>query len=148
MCELYNLGALNLQMLLARASLSVPYAVGLLTLSAALLSGQSPAARPAAPPVKTPASTDVELEAAIQRRFEQSKIGANGFTVRVRNGVAILEGRTEIPQHKGTASRLARLAGARKVDNRIQVSRQARQQASSRVRSEPRRVHVRRSEPR
>lgn len=135
-------------MLLARASLSVPYAVGLLTFLAALLAGQSPAAAPAAPPVKTQTLSDAELESAIQRRFEQSKIGANGFSVRVRNGVAILEGRTGVPQHKGTATRLARLAGARRVDNRIQVSRQARQQASSRVRSEPRRVQVRRSEPR
>jgi len=143
MCELYNLGPLTSQMLLARASLSVPYAVGLLTFLAALLWGQSPAAGPAAPPVKKPALSDAELESAIRRRFEHSKIGANGFSVRVHNGVAILEGRTDVPQHKGTATRLARNAGARRVDNRIEVSREARQ-----VRSAPRRVQVRRSEPR
>jgi len=130
-------------MLLARASLSVPYAVGLLTLLAALLEGQSPAAGPAAPPVKTPALSDAELESAIQRRFRESKIGVNGFSVRVRNGVAYLEGRTPVPQHKGTATRLARSAGARRVENRIEVDRQGCQ-----VRSAPRRVKVRRSEPR
>jgi len=143
MCELYSLGPLTSQMLLARASLSVPYAVGLLTCLAALLSGQSPAAGPAAPPVKKPALSDAELESAIERRFKESKIAVNGFSVRVRNGVAYLEGRTPVPQHKGTATRLARLAGARRVENRIEVDRQARQ-----VRSAPRRVEVRRSERR
>ncbi|MCW5982237.1 MAG: BON domain-containing protein [Bryobacteraceae bacterium] len=128
------------------------------SLSVAFSWGQVPAPRPptssqASQPTQPakpaqPALSDAELETAIRERLAKSKIGANGFQVRVRNGVAILEGRTDVAQHKGTATRLARNAGVRRVDNRIQVSESARRKASAKVRSAPRRVEVRRSEPR
>ncbi len=86
--------------------------------------------------------SDAQLEDAIRARFARSKIAVNGFTVRVRSGVAILEGKTDVAQHKGVATRLARLAGARRVENRIQVSERAREKAR-RSRRPPRRVHVR-----
>jgi len=72
---------------------------------------------------------DTAIENAIQSRFARSKISTNGFTVRVQGGVAILEGKTGVIQHKGTATRLAKKAGARRVDNRIQISDAARQKA-------------------
>jgi BON domain len=75
------------------------------------------------------ASNDAAIERAIQARFARSKISTNGFTVRVQAGVAILEGKTGVIQHKGTATRLAKRAGARRVDNRIQISEAARQRA-------------------
>jgi len=117
-------------------------AVLLLAVSAALGQGTSPA--PAAPPAAKSAPSGAALERAIRARFARSKISADGFTVRVANGIAILEGRTDVPQHKGTATRLARSAGARKVDNRIEVTEQGRQKSSRRYRRPPRRVRVRR----
>lgn len=129
-------------------SLSVPYAVGFLTLTAALTWGQGTAPVPTAPPADKAAISDAALESAIRQRFEKSKIAINEFRVRVHNGVAVIEGRTEVPQHKGTATRLARNAGARRVDNRVQVSERGRQKASEHLRSGPRRVEVRRSENR
>lgn len=134
-------------------SLSVPYAAGLLALAAGLVWGQGHAPVPTAPAGVAAASKratpdDAELEAAIRRRFERSKIAVNEFRVRVHSGVAVIEGKTDIPQHKGTATRLARNAGARRVDNRIQVSERGRQKAAQHLRSAPRRVQVRRSEGR
>jgi hypothetical protein len=124
-----------------------------LALAAGLVWGQGRASVPTAPSATASAAKraspdDAELEAAIRRRFERSKIAVNGFRVRVHSGVAVIEGKTGIPQHKGTATRLARAAGARRVDNRIEVSEQARQKAAQQLRSAPRRVHVRRSEDR
>jgi hypothetical protein len=74
---------------------------------------------------------DSELESRIRARLENSKISSNGFQVRVKNGTAILTGKAEVMQHKGVATRLAKAAGAVKVDNRIQVSEAARARASA-----------------
>ncbi len=63
-------------------------------------------------------------------------------------GVAILEGRTGVVQHKGTATRLAKLAGATRVDNRIKITEEARQEAARKRRGKPRRVKVQRGQPR
>jgi len=112
-----------------------------LALAAALLWAEGGKAPAPASRSEEPRS-DVQLEAAIRARFARSKIAVNGFTVRVRDGVAILEGKTDVAQHKGVATRLARLAGARRVENRIQVSERAREKAR-RSRRPPRRVHVR-----
>jgi osmotically-inducible protein OsmY len=66
--------------------------------------------------------SDASLEQAIRKRFAASKIGANGFTVQVTNGIATLRGQAEVPQHKGVATRLARLAGAKDVVNQIVIT--------------------------
>ena len=87
------------------------------------------------------ATPDAEIERDIRARFAKSKISSNGFEVRVRNGSATLTGRTEVIQHKGVATRLAKAGGATKVDNRIEISAGARSKASaqlSRVRQTPR----------
>ncbi len=90
--------------------------------------------------------SDAELEKAIQARFANSKIAVNRFTVRVQGGVATLEGRTDVLQHKGTATRLAKAAGARKVVNRIEVSEKARQKASASLAQGRRREQIKRGE--
>jgi hypothetical protein len=102
---------------------------------------------PAKPPVAAkPQSSDVELEKAIRARFAQSKAGADKFTVRVQGGVATIEGKTDVVQRKGAATRMARSAGARQVVNKIEVSQAARQKASDNLAQGRRRAQVKRSE--
>ncbi len=103
-----------------------------LILLAALAGSALPAAQPSRTETRkaaAPALPDAELEKAIRARFAKSKIAANNFQVKVVNGTATLTGRTEIIQHKGTATRMARAAGARAVDNRIEISETARRRA-------------------
>ena len=119
---------------------------GLLLASLALAPGQERAPVPA--PIAESRTSDANLEKAIQEKLVRSKIGVNGFTVRVRNGIATLGGHTDTIQHKGVATRLAKSAGARQVDNRIEITEQARRKAQSQRRGQPRRVHVRRGEAR
>lgn len=78
----------------------------------------------------TPAPPDTVLATAIRARFQRSKIRTEGFTVAVAGGVATIEGRTKVIQRKGTATRLARLAGAKSVVNRIQVDEEALERAA------------------
>lgn len=113
-------------------------------LLAALGAAQKPDAAKAAgakPPVP-----DAELERAIRERLAKSKCAEDGFTVRVQGGVATLEGRTNVVQRKGAATRMAKTAGAKKVINRIQVSDEARQKASENLTKGRRRVQVKRSD--
>ncbi len=117
------------------------------------LSQAGPAAKPAATTAKktsTSASTaqnDTALEKDIRARLAKSKISVNKFTVRVQGGVATLEGKTGVVQHKGTATRLARNAGAVKVVNRIEVSEEAKEKNAANLESGRRRAQVKRSEP-
>jgi hypothetical protein len=96
----------------------------------------------------TPRLSDAQIEAAIRAKLAKSKIGADGFTVRVQGGVATFEGRTDVVQHKGAATRMAKAAGAVAVNNRIQVSDAARKRAAANLQTGRRRVQVKRGEPR
>jgi hypothetical protein len=49
----------------------------------------------------------------------------------VRNGVATLDGKTNVIQHKGVATRLAKKGGAIAVQNHIQVSDEAKAKAAA-----------------
>lgn len=100
-------------------------------------------ARRGGPAAKT---SDVELEKAIRVRLAKSKIAADQFQVRVQGGVATIEGRTDVIQHKGTATRLAKSAGAVAVVNKVQVSEAARAKATARLAQGRRRAQVKRSE--
>jgi osmotically-inducible protein OsmY len=100
------------------------------------------------PASNPPAPSDAEIEKIIRAKLAKSKISADKFTVRVSGGVATLEGRTEVIQHKGTATRMARSAGARQVVNRIEVSEAARMKASGNLASGRRRAQIKRSEKR
>lgn len=73
-----------------------------------------------------PVLSDEALERTILRRFAQSAIASNGFTVSVSGGVATLGGIASVAQHKGVATRLARAAGATRVRNQIEVAAAAR----------------------
>jgi BON domain len=112
--------------------------------------------RPAAQHQRTPAAKaataarlpDAQIEADIRARLARSKIGADGFTVKVQGGVATFEGRTDVVQHKGVATRIARSAGAAAVNNRIQISDAARKKAAANLEKGRRRVQVKRGEVR
>ena len=95
-----------------------------------------------------PAVSDAQIESDIRARFARSKIGADKFTVRVQGGVATLEGRTDVVQHKGTATRMAKAAGASGVNNHIQVSEAAKAKAAANLEKGRRRAQIKRGEVR
>jgi hypothetical protein len=115
---------------------------------------QSKAAQTKAPPSKpvagqgTTAQQDKEMEAVIRAKLDKSKIGKDGFMVRVQGGVAYWEGSTGVVQHKGAATRMARTAGARRVVNNIKISDAAKATASANLEQGRRRAQVKRGEAR
>ena len=115
---------------------------------------QSKAAQTKAAPSKpvagqgTTAQQDKEMEAVIRTKLDKSKIGKDGFTVRVQGGVAFWEGSTGVVQHKGAATRMARTAGARRVVNNIKISDAAKTAASANLEQGRRRAQVKRGETR
>lgn len=75
--------------------------------------------------------SDAQIEATIRSKLAKSKIGKDGFTFRVQHGVVTWDGSTSVMQHKGSATRMARTAGAVQVINNIQVSASAKANATS-----------------
>jgi osmotically-inducible protein OsmY len=65
--------------------------------------------------------SDEQLEATIKTKLTKSKIGKDGFHFKVQRGVVTWEGTTNIGQHKGAATRMARSSGAAQVVNNIKV---------------------------
>ena len=126
-----------------------------ITLSAALAPAQQ---RPTPPPPAhqrtTPAAqtaprlTDTQIEAALKAKLAKSKIGADKFQFRVQGGVATIEGRTDVIQHKGAATRMAKTAGAIAVVNHIQISDAAKQRAEANLAKGRRRAQVKRGDAR
>ena len=117
----------------------------------------TPAAKPGAPSTKKntavskgsaghSAASDVQLERKISARFAASKISVNHFQVSVQGGVATITGRTDVIQHKGTATRLAKTSGAVQVINLVEVSEAAKQRASKNLASGGQRAQVKRSD--
>lgn len=94
------------------------------------------------------ATQDKETEAFIRAKLAKSKIGKDGFTVRVQGGVAYWDGSTNVVQHKGAATRMAKTAGAKKVVNNIKVSDAAKGTAAANLEQGRRRAQVKRGEPR
>lgn len=90
------------------------------------------AASSARPAAKSPVP-DAAIDAALRAKLSRSKIGADHFQFRVQNGVVTWTGKTDVIQHKGSATRMAKSAGARQVDNRIQVSEAAKAKAAARL---------------
>lgn len=95
---------------------------------------------------QTPRLSDSDLEKAIRARFAASKINADKFTAHVQSGVATLEGHTDVVQHKGTATRLAKSAGALAVVNHIEISQAAKDKAQANLDSGRRRAQIKRSD--
>ena len=123
----------------------------LVLLAAAGFSQTAPAAKPASPTVKkTPAahaaSDDAQLEKAIRAKLSASKISKDKFEVHVQGGVATITGKTDVLQHKGTATRLAKNIGAKQVVNKVEVSDAAKDKAAANLSSGGRRAQVKRSE--
>ena len=123
----------------------------LVLLAAAGFSQTAPAAKPASPTVKkTPAahaaSDDAQLEKAIRAKLSASKISKDKFEVHVQGGVATITGKTDVLQHKGTATRLAKNIGAKQVVNKVEVSDAAKDKAATNLSSGGRRAQVKRSE--
>jgi len=136
--------------------------VPVLALIAALagLSQAQPAAGPAATPKKSAskaasgarsrtapspsAQTDAQIEKAIRERFADSKIAEDKFEVHVQGGRATLTGKTNVLQHKGVATRLARAEGATEIINEIEPSEEARQKAAANLIKGRRRAQVKR----
>ena len=66
--------------------------------------------------------TDSQIDATIRAKLAKSKIGKDGFKFHVQRGVVTWEGTTNVMQHKGSATRMARAAGALQVVNNIHVN--------------------------
>ena len=108
---------------------------------------KAPPAKPA-PVQGASVQQDKEIESFIRAKLAKSKIGKDGFTVRVQGGVAYWEGTTGVVQHKGSATRMAKTAGAKKVVNNIKVSDAAKQGAADNLDQGRRRVQVKRGDAR
>lgn len=104
------------------------------------------AAAPAQP--SKPRLSDAQIEATIRAKFAKSKIGADKFTVRVQGGVATIEGKTDVVQHKGGATRMAKTGGALAVNNHVQVSDAAKKKSADNLETGRRRVQVKRGDSR
>ena len=102
-----------------------------LAVAMAGLSQAAVVAKPIALPIaRVP---DAQIERNIRAKFTKSKINAEHFTVTVQNGVATIAGKTDVIQHKGVATRLAKTGGAMAVKNNILVSDQARAKAAAKL---------------
>jgi hypothetical protein len=120
-------------------------------LAASLVAAQSKAPIPKLNPgaaVGISAQQDKEIEAAIRAKLAKSKIGKDGFTVHVQGGIARWEGTTGVVQHKGSATRMAKTAGARGVVNNIKVTDAAKEKAAENLEQGRRRAQIKRSDPR
>jgi BON domain len=104
------------------------------------------AARPATK--AQPARSDTDIEKDIRARLARSKIAPEKFQVHVQGGVATIEGKTDVVQHKGVATRLAKSGGAAAVVNRVQVSDAAREKAAGNLATGRRRAQIKRGDAR
>jgi BON domain len=126
-------------------------ALAIFCIASAGLIGQAVTTAPpkkAPAPAGTSAQQDRDIEAAIRAKLAKSKVGKDGFKVRVQGGIAYWEGSTEVVQHKGTATRMAKTAGAKAVVNNIKVSDAAKAKAADNLDQGRRRAQVKRSDPR
>ena len=128
-------------------------------LAASVCYGQTnPAAKPAFTTKKSTTSvrahgsanrlapSDTQIEKDIRERFAASKIAADKFEVHVQGGRATITGKTDVLQHKGTATRMAHAAGATDVVNKVEPSEAAREKAAANLTKGRRRAQIKRSE--
>ena len=104
--------------------------------------------KPAAKATAGPTKSDVEIEKEIRARLAKSKIGTDNFKVHVQGGIATLEGKTDVVQHKGVATRMAKSSGAVAVANHIEISEAAKEKAAANLESGRRRAQIKRGEAR
>ncbi len=104
-----------MQRLLALFLLPLCYVMLSVPASATVSGGSTATARAVARP-------DSQIDATIRTKLAKSKIGKDGFHFHVQHGVVTWEGTTNVIQHKGSATRMAKAAGATQVINNIQIS--------------------------
>ena len=135
---------------------SLLFDAAILAILAALGAAGTPATAPR-PAVTTksapkasagPTKSDVEIEKEIRARLAKSKIGTDNFKVHVQGGIATLEGKTDVVQHKGVATRMAKSSGAVAVANHIEISEAAKEKAAANLESGRRRAQIKRGEAR
>jgi len=119
-----------------------------LILLIALSSGAvSPAAEGPPSPQKSASKTDTDrkIEQNLQAKLAKSKLAADHFTVSVSHGIATIEGVTDVPQHKGVMTRMAKASGAVGVRNNIRMSAAAKgktTEALAKARAKSRKVRA------
>ena len=113
-----------------------------------LSAGVTPVKQPAAKsrPAAAPKINDADLERTIRGRFAASKISEDKFTVHVQTGIATITGHTNVIQHKGVATSLAKSSGALAVVNNIEISQAAKDKAAKNLATGRRRAQIKRSE--
>lgn len=72
---------------------------------------------------------DAQIERTIKNKLIKSKMNSDHFTVSVVKGVATIEGSTNVMQHKGAMTRMAKSSGATSVQNNIRISDAAKNKA-------------------
>jgi hypothetical protein len=112
--------------------MSVKQVISLLALAVVMM-GPGQAASVAKPKTAATRLPDAQIEQNIRAKFTKSKINVEHFTVTVKDGVATINGKTNVIQHKGVATRLARTGGALAVQNHIQISDEARAKAAAKL---------------
>ncbi len=103
----------------------------LLGLLLSLPTSAAASTRTTTPSVASAHLTDAQIDATIRAKLAKSKIGKDGFKFRVQHGVVTWEGSTNVIQHKGSATRMARTSGATQVVNNIQISASAKAKAAA-----------------
>lgn len=78
-----------------------------------------------------PTPSDAVIDATIRAKLAKSKIGKDGLHFKVSHGIVTWDGHTDVIQHKGSATRMARSAGAVQVVNNIQISAAAKAKAAA-----------------
>jgi len=119
-------------------------AAGFPAVAQAPASHQRASATAPSKPAARPKISDSQLEAVIRAKFAKSKINEDKFSVRVQGGIATVEGKTNVLQHKGVATRMCKTAGAQAVNNHVVVSEAAKQKAAGNLEAGRRRAQVKR----
>src|ERR1700689_3342681 len=116
------------------------------------IAAQQPPAPPAHQRAVAPTApvrlTDAQIDAAIRIKLAKSKIGPDKFRFKVQGGVVSIEGKTDVIQHKGAATRMAKTAGAVAVNNHIEISEAAKEKAADNLEKGRRRAQIVRGDPR
>jgi hypothetical protein len=73
--------------------------------------------------------SDAAIEKVFRAKAADSSLADEHFAIHVHGGVATIEGKTDVMQRKGVATRFAKKAGAMAVVNNVIISEAARNKA-------------------
>jgi hypothetical protein len=96
---------------------------------------------------KTANLSDAQIEKDLRARLARSKLASSNFQFKIQGGIATIEGKTDVIQHKGVMTRMAKAAGARAVNNHIEISEAARRKAGARLKEGQQKAQIRRQAP-